>query len=293
MTLDENSGKARAIQSRALVLANRPIAKDTFQLRIEQPEIARRIAPGQFVMMRMPDRTDPLLARPYALYDTFDDDRGNAAGLEIVYLVVGNGTRSLSTAVPGSQVELWGPLGNSFPSRLSKNEGSRLLIVAGGIGQTPFLAVIKELLGARRYGSGRQIERPRHITLTYGARSAEYLAGVDDFRATGVEVQIATNDGSAGYRGYVTDLAERAFASSNPPTDVFGCGPEPMLRILADIADRFRATCWVSLENKMACGYGVCFSCVCPIKEADSWDYARVCLEGPVFSADQVAWDHL
>lgn len=277
----------RPIQRIASVVGNRPIARDTFEMRFSEPEIAARILPGQFVMIRAAGRLDPLLARPYALYDVHG--RPDAPEeVAVVYLVVGNGTRCLSRLSPGERLDVWGPLGNTFPTDAAA-EG-RLLLLAGGVGQTPFLAVAKELLGRRRYGGGRAVATPRRITLGYGARSRDLLAGVEDFTREGVEVLLATNDGSAGERGYATVLLDRVIESDDPPAAIFSCGPEPMLERVARRAAEAGVPCWVSLETKMACGYGVCFSCVAPVLEGEGWDYRRVCLDGPVFAGERIAW---
>lgn len=279
------------VQVGGTVVHNVPIARDTFRLRVRQPDIARTILPGQFVMIRIPGRTDPLLARPYALYDTADGSGGDPEYLDIVYLVIGGGTRCLATRKPDDPLVFWGPLGNTFPCELPAALGEHLLLVAGGIGQTPFLALIKELWGQRRYGDGRAVAVPKRITMAYGVRHREYLAGLDDFRQTGVDLAIATDDGSLGHPGYVTELAEAILARPKPPTALFGCGPEPMMARLAQIAREGAIPCWLSLETKMGCGYGVCFSCVCAVRQDSSWDYRRVCLEGPVFDASQLVWN--
>lgn len=278
------------VQELGTVRVNQLIARDTWRLRIECPSIAARIRPGQFVMMRVSGRTDPLLARPYALFDLGPVESGSrASSIEIVYLVVGNGTRALAGLLPGDRVDLWGPLGNTFPEHVT----GHLVIVAGGIGQTPFVGVIRELLGLRVYGGIRPAKRPRKVTVLYGTRTKEFLAGVAEFEATGATLRIATDDGSAGHRGYVTELVSAELASSDPPEAIFGCGPEPMLERLARIAAEANIPCWVSLETKMACGYGVCFSCVAPIKDQTGWDYRRVCLEGPIFPAARIEWDSM
>lgn len=277
------------LQQRGEVVENVAIARDTFRVRIQQPQIAARILPGQFVMIRVPGRSDPLLARPLALYDTVDDSGGEPSAIDLVYLVMGNGTRALSRLKPGDSVDLWGPLGNTFPM-LERSD--RLMIVAGGIGQTPFLSIIRELMQQRRYGDRRVVDRPESITFAWGVRSVDYLGGIEDFRQTGIEVQVATDDGSAGHQGYVTDLLVEAI-DAQQPTVIFGCGPKPMLKTLAQITHQHSIRCWVSLETKMACGYGVCFSCVCPVNEAEGWDYRRVCIDGPVFPSTSIAWPEL
>jgi dihydroorotate dehydrogenase electron transfer subunit len=245
-------------------------------------------------MIRPAGGTDPLLARPLALYDTQDDANGEPVDVDVVYLVMGAGTRALSLLSAGHEVVVWGPLGNTFPTP-AVADLSRPLIIAGGIGQTPFVAMIREWLGQRRYG-GRVLPgpRPQSIRFLWGTRSAAQLAGINDFRQLGVDVQVATEDGSAGFRGRVTDLADAVVPESDPPSAVLSCGPEPMLKAVAQWAHRRRVPAWVSLETKMACGYGVCFSCVCPVVDADQpagWDYRRVCTEGPVFPAEAIAWE--
>ena len=124
------------------------------------------------------------------------------------------------------------------------------------------------------------------MSLYYGVRSADLAAGVDDFRAAGAEVHLASDDGGLGFRGFVTQLLER----QAPPGHLVGCGPEPMLHALAGVARRWGVACHVSLETPMACGVGVCFSCVTRVRTAGGWDYRRVCVDGPVFDAAALAW---
>ena len=135
---------------------------------------------------------------------------------------------------------------------------------------------------------------PTSITLLYGVRTASLLAGVDDFRGVGVEVELATDDGTAGHHGFVTDLLARRLERGDRPAKVVGCGPSVMLAVLARLIEPYSIPCDVSLENQMACGFGACFSCVVPIRQADgSTDLRRVCVEGPVVPADLVDWPRL
>jgi dihydroorotate dehydrogenase electron transfer subunit len=235
-------------------------------------------------MIRLPGTTDPLLGRPFALYDTVLDAQGQAAAVDVVYLVVGKLTSKLAGLKPGDAVEVWGPLGNGFPDLVGRNH---VALVAGGIGQTPFLAYIRQLLGQRGYG-GRAAERTvERVALFYGVRSADLAAGVDDFRKAGAEVHLATDDGSLGFHGLVTQLLERQERAQH----LVGCGPQPMLHALATLAQRWDTACHLSLETPMACGVGICFSCVTRVKTGDGWDYRRVCVEGPVFDAAGLAWE--
>lgn len=266
------------------------LARDTYRLRLEAPELARDVVPGQFFMIRAPGLTNPLLGRPFALYDTWLDRSGQPAGIDVAYLVVGKMTGLMATWTPGDRVEIWGPLGNGFPVC----SGARLLLVAGGIGNTPFPAVARAALGLRRYG-GRTLPSPAlepdHVHLCYGVRSADYFSGLEDFAQLGIDLRLATDDGSRGHKGFVTDLVAEILAG--PPaagaTHIYCCGPEPMMQATAELAARHNVPCWLSLETPMACGFGACFSCVTRVKQPDgSWDYRRTCVEGPIFAAGQL-----
>jgi dihydroorotate dehydrogenase electron transfer subunit len=260
------------------------LAERTHRIRLACPEVAAAIRPGQFVMLRLPATTDPLLGRPFALYDTVLDATGRPTGIDVVYLEVGKMTGRLPGVEPGGPLELWGPLGRPF---LDVGEPERVTLVAGGIGQTPFLAFARELLGQRGYGGSAARRRTRQVRLYYGVRTASLAAGVEDFRAAGVEVHLASDDGSIGTKGFVTQL----LASHGRTGPLVGCGPEPMLRALATIARHWAVPCQVSLETPMACGVGICFSCVTRVATDDGWDYRRVCLEGPAFDAATLLWE--
>jgi dihydroorotate dehydrogenase electron transfer subunit len=306
------------------VVANYQLARNTYLIRLHAPALAAAIRPGQFVMIRSPKNSDPLLARPFALYDTVLDDTGKPIGIDVVYLVVGKMTGLLAGLRQGDTLDVWGPLGNGFPEpgissplpctqgRGAGGEGfsqsdappltpnpsppstgergtglvDHVALVAGGIGQTPFLAHIRELLGTRGYAGQPPRRRVQRVSLYYGVRTKDLAAGVDDFQSAGAAVHLASDDGTLGHRGFVTDL----LAQHEPPEHLFGCGPEPMLHALASQAERRGIPCHLSLETPMACGVGICFSCVTPVKTTDGWDYKRVCVDGPVFDAKCLQW---
>jgi dihydroorotate dehydrogenase electron transfer subunit len=280
------------------VLENVEIARDTYRLRLDDPRMAAAIRPGQFLMIRptfaLASGTDPLLGRPFALYDVARDAAGRPTALDVVYLVLGRGTSALAACRPGDRLPIWGPLGNGF----GPPPGGPVVFVAGGIGQTPFLALGRWWLGQAPYGedsgsSLKALEGPfaTSATLLYGVRTAELAAGVEDFRAAGIAVELATDDGSAGHHGYVTDLLTRRLERGERPAKVVGCGPPAMLAALSRLVARHAIPCDVSLENHMACGFGACFSCVAPIRQADGTiDLRRVCVEGPIFPASDVDW---
>ncbi len=153
-------------QHRANVLINCILARDTYLIRLDVPELARAIRPGQFVMLRLPGSSDPLLGRPFALYDTVLDKQGQPYAIDLVYLVVGKVTSALAQLQTGAAIDIWGPLGNGFPEPVTRDH---VALVAGGIGQTPFLAHLRELLGTRVYG-GTPRQRVQRVSLYYGVR---------------------------------------------------------------------------------------------------------------------------
>lgn len=279
----------RALSRQALVVENLRLARDTYRLRLACPEIARRIVPGQFVMIRLAGGDDPLLARPLALYDTWLDGHGQVAGIDVAYLVVGRMTGRLAGATPGESVVLWGPLGNGF----APEQVDHLVMVAGGIGQTPFLALGREATGGRHYGDPpRPVPRVSRVTLYYGVRTADLLAGADDFKSAGVDLRITSDDGSVGDKGLVTQSLARVLDESRGQrVRVVCCGPEKMMEAVAELAAKRSVPCEVSLETPMACGIGICFSCVAKVTQSDGgWDYKRTCVEGPVFPAERIVW---
>jgi dihydroorotate dehydrogenase electron transfer subunit len=266
------------------VAENVALARDTYRIRLKTAEIARAIRPGQFVMLRLPGTSDPLLGRPLALYDTVLGPGSQPDAIDIVYLVIGKLTGRLSALRGGDRIELWGPLGNSFPELAGCD---RVGLIAGGIGQTPFLAYVRQLLGQRGYGGESAHRRAKQVSLYYGVRTAALAACVEDFRAAGAEVHLASDDGSLGFGGFVTGL----LAQHQPPQHLVGCGPEPMLRALTELARGWQVPCHLSLETPMACGVGICFSCVTRVRLKDGWDYRRVCVDGPIFDANSLAWE--
>lgn len=234
-------------------------------------------APGQFVMLSpgargAAERFDPLLPRPMAVYR--EQPRAGGAELEILYKVSGRGTALLADAPPGATIRLVGPLGCGFAEPPA---GTRAVLVGGGTG----IASLYEL--ALRSAA---VARP---LVLLGARSAADLMGRDDFEALGVPLRIATEDGSVGVRGLVTQLLEEAL-EEEPGARVYACGPTPMMRRAAEIAAARQARCLVSLENTMACGFGVCLGCAAPRAQGG---FALVCREGPVFEAADVDWGRL
>jgi dihydroorotate dehydrogenase electron transfer subunit len=234
-------------------------------------------APGQFAMLSpgpqgAAERFDPLLPRPMAVYRSVAETGG--AELEILYKLTGRGTRLLAGAMPGERVRVVGPLGIGFPL---PQAGQRALLVGGGTG----IASLHDLAAAARARGP--------VVVLLGARTAGDLMGRADFAALGVELRIATEDGSEGTRGRVTALLEEALDEPNAADDlVYACGPTPMMQRAAEIAAVRSRRCIVSLENRMACGFGVCLGCAVP---RAGGGFALVCRDGPVLAADAVRWE--
>lgn len=273
----------------APILENELMAKDTMRVRVQVPEMAARALPGQFFMIRNPSGNDPLIGRAFALYDVCPDE----GWLDLVYLVKGKLTTSIAPLAPGAELAIWGPLGNGFPPE----ETEHLIMVAGGIGQTPFLTLAREALSNQSFGTEpRTSGYAQRVSFCYGVRNASYLAGLDQFRDAGCELHIASEDGSqpdgsTGRAERVTDTLNRLLDADDSGKRIVCCGPEPMMEAVAEIARERGVPCQVSLETPMACGIGICFTCVAKIGCAEDWDYKRTCVEGPVFDAGQVIWD--
>jgi len=262
------------LRAEAPILENRDEGGGNRRLRLAVPGWPGA-APGQFAMLSAGaltgvDRSDPLLPRPMAVFR--QRDGADAPEVEILYKVVGRGTGLLAEALPGQRLRVVGPLGRPFPE---PDADERPVLVGGGTG----IASLYEL-AARAAGRCR-------VRVLLGGRRAADLMGLRDFEALGVEVAVTTEDGSRGRRGLVT---EPLGAFCEPGGRVYACGPTPMMQRCAEIAGERGSRCWVSLENTMACGFGVCLGCAAP---RSSGGYALVCREGPVFEAPSVAWDGL
>ena len=273
---------------RTEILAHKLIAKDTWQLTFRSSELAKSTLPGQFFMIRIAGCNDPLIGRALAMFDRLTDAAGNPQAISVAYVVKGKFTQALSKMHMGQSIEVWGPLGNAF----STDPVDHLIMVAGGVGITPMLTLATDSLGQSAFGSARIPKQyAAKATLCYGARTQEYLAGLDEFKSRGVQLAIATEDGSLGHRGRVTDLLDHLLSEAKGSVRIACCGPEPMMQAVSKIAGEYQVACEVSLETPMACGIGICFTCVAKIDQGDgSWDYRRTCIEGPIFDAQSIVW---
>ena len=266
----------------AAVIANTRLSDEYSVLALAAPEIAALAQPGQFVMVKTARGADPLLRRPFSIFEILRDGNGAPAGITLLNKRIGVGTRLLFEAEPGAHIACLGPLGRPFDPI---DPPDQAWMIAGGVGLAPF-ATLAEALAARRTPA----------TLFYGARRAADLFYVDFFERLGVKVVLTTEDGSRGSKGLVTaplaDALRRLDAVAR--VRLYVCGPTPMMRAVAHLAESHSRPCEVSLEQVMGCGLGGCYSCVVLAREpGGAPHFVRSCIQGPVFDSRRIVWDAL
>ncbi len=269
---------------------NDPCGPKCRKLRVTVPDRLIRYAPGQFFHIRCGTGTDPLLRRPFSVYAVATDAEGWVRHLEFLYLIVGHGTRALSERGAGEMLDLLGPLGHGF--RLPP-EPARHVMVAGGVGIAPFYDLAQHLLKTRPPTSTRPV-------LLFGSRTRDELYALEELQKLAVDIRLATDDGTEGHKGFVTDLLtaalDKAAGNGGPgagdPVQIYACGPEPMLAAVTEIARERGIPAQLSLDRRMGCGLGACGACVCKVRAPaapEGWDYIRICREGPVVDAARLA----
>lgn len=258
-------------QEKAPILRNTRLQGSYFRVDLRAPGIAPAVQPGQFVHVQLPAFEHRVLRRPFSVF-TVEPAAGT---LSIVYKTVGEGTAYLAQLGEGVCLDLMGPLGNGYAEPPA---GRQPIVVAGGYGCAATYLFVRR--------------SPVPCVVCLGGRSLADLLLVDEFRALGAEVRLATDDGTCGHRGVVTDLLETALAQTAQPW-VVACGPNPMLKAVCRLVAAHGLEAEVSLDHAMCCGVGACFACVVKLKAAtaDGWEYVRTCRAGPVFPASQVVWD--
>ncbi len=236
-------------------------------LGLEAPRLAAAVRPGQFAMAVAPDGGQTSTA--LGIYES------EGRRISLMLLVVGPRTRALAELETGATLDLMGPLGNGFDLAAL---GDDVAVVAGGVGIASLYLAVEDL-----------VRSGRRVRLFYGARSAPALVDSERFAALGAELELATDDGSRGHRGFVTDLLRKPQRSFS---GIAACGPSPMLRAVGRIAGDLGIPAQLALEETFACGVGACWGCVVA-KRAGSPDeliYVRICKEGPVFWAHELRW---
>ena len=278
----------------ARVIANTRLSPDYNVIALAAPDIAAAVKPGQFVMVKSGRGGDPLLRRPFSVFEVLRSgpaspnpsaEAGRVEGLTLLSKRIGVTTNMLFDAVEGDTIACLGPLGRPFDL---VDPPAEAWMVAGGVGLAPFATLGEALLA-----NGTK------TTLFYGARSGRELFYLDWFRSRGIRLVLATEDGSVGDRARITAPLERELGS-RPVADVmiYACGPEPMLEAVAHVAAKFNRPSQVSVERVMGCGMGGCYSCVIPVRDGDagstrtrSSHYVRSCIAGPVFKGEDLVWD--
>jgi len=259
------------LQEKVEILWNKEVGGLYYRLGLKCEEGFADTKPGQFAMVRISDSYNPLLRRPFSIHRLIEEN-GNVRGFEILFKVVGKGTTILSGLREGGFVDVLGPLGRGFV--IPENFQSTF-IVAGGIGVAPLFFLASDLMRAGVDSS--------KIQMFIGGRSKEDLLCIDEIKAMGFPVHISTDDGSLGEKALVTEIVKNKLTNTRPDM-IFACGPSPMMKAVAGIAEKENISCQVSLETMMACGMGACLGCAVEKKESSD-KYLHTCLDGPVFDA--------
>jgi dihydroorotate dehydrogenase electron transfer subunit len=266
----------------AVVISNARLSDDYCILALDAPEIAALAQPGQFVMVKPSRGMDPLLRRPFSIFEILRDADGTPTGISLLNKQIGVGTKLLYEVESGARIACLGPLGRPFEP---VDPPTQAWMVAGGVGLAPFL-MLAEALHARGTAA----------TLFYGARRASELYRVELFERLGVRIVLTTEDGSRGVKGLVTGPLDDALATlgAGEQAQLYVCGPTPMMRAVGRLAEQHGRPCAVSLEQVMGCGLGGCYSCVVLTKTAGGPPhFVRSCLDGPVFDSRRIEWEAL
>ena len=267
----------------AMILSNVEVSPGYYRMRLTAPPEFAVARPGQFVMVRVGSGIDPLLRRPFGIFDVSTHVPVHTGGVaqpcfEMLYRVVGKGTALLAALHQNDRLDILGPLGKGFDFGPA---GREKLIVGGGVGLAPLYFLARELVASAP------------VRLFAGGRTRNDILCVTEFERLGVECYVATEDGSLGQEGLVTEALVKRLEHVDGAADIFACGPHGMLKAVAAIAEQRGVPCQVSLEGYMACGVGACLGCVTPGRghTPETPDYRCVCSEGPVFTANELGWE--
>jgi len=248
------------------------IAQEIYKLTIKSEYVSKNALPGQFINIKCSEGLTALLRRPISICDV---DRAGGT-FDVCFQIKGIGTEYLARKTAGELLDIIAPIGNPF--HLS-NDYKNIAVVGGGIGVFPLLYLLKESSHANRY-------------TFLGYRNKDYVVLEDEFKNVSDKYFISTDDGSAGYKGLVTDLLEKELREKGIDI-VFACGPTPMLRRVIELTNKYGTKCQVSMEQRMGCGIGACLVCACKTKAEndDGWEYSHVCKDGPVFWSNEIILD--
>lgn len=271
------------MQFTSMIISNVEVSPGYWRMRMTAPNEFSSAAPGQFVMVRVNEAIDPLLRRPFGVFDVgnyipIHSGAVSQPFFEILYRVVGKGTAMLSALHETDLLDILGPLGKGFDMGV---KGREKLLIGGGVGLAPLYLLAKELV------------QHSPVRLFAGGRTRDDILCITEFERLGVECYVATEDGSLGECGLVTEaLINHIAKGKNELSSIYACGPHGMLQAVSVIAEKFVIPCQVSLEGYMACGVGACLGCVTPGKNhsPETPDFRCVCTEGPVFDSNELGW---
>ncbi len=255
-------GANRAMTGIGKVIINTELCPGIYELIIECPEIVSEAESGQFIHVKVKEGLDPVLRRPISISRIFRE----SGRISLIYQIIGRGTKEMASFKEGDDVDLIGPLGNGFPLYPDR----KCAVIGGGMGVAPLLELAASLKECDAY---------------LGFRCSSFK--IDEYSSLCRKVSIATEDGSSGSKGYVTDLINNI----EDYDVVYTCGPKPMMKRVKELCENKSVKCFVSIEERMGCGIGACLVCACKIKEGDSWHYKKACKDGPVFESWEVDFD--
>jgi len=254
------------------VLSNQLVADRVYRIRLQGDLVQKMTSPGQFLHVKCGPGIDPLLRRPISISDV-DIEEGI---LDMIYRVEGSGTKILSEAVSGAEIDVLGPLGTGFPIE-QRVSGDHALLIGGGVGVPPLLYLAKQL-----------VKKGVRVTSVIGFGTANQVFLEEELGKYG-EVYVTTLDGSRGHQGLVTDLLNEEYGlDAKSWNALYSCGPMPMLKALQNLYKDTDKEGYLSLEQRMGCGVGACLACVCPTAEDVNKSYYKICTDGPVFDLRKV-----
>jgi len=264
------------LQLKVKIAYNKKAGYKYCHLGIIAPKIAGSCLPGQFLNVRIDGGAELLLRRPFSIH------RVSGQRIEILYEIIGKGTRALAAKKAGEYLDVIGPLGNGFTYSLQLTAYSLPILVAGGMGVAPLIFLAEKLAKCK----AQSVKRKALVLI--GAKAKKDILCAKDFEKLGCIVKIATDDGSAGFKGRVTELLKECLldAKDRAQSIIYACGPRPMLKELSRACLGSDTPAQISLEEHMACGIGACLGCVVQTRQGQK----RVCREGPVFDAQEIIW---
>lgn len=256
-------------QTKAKITRFEQLSNENVRLTLHCPEIAAATRPGQFVMIQTGYGKDPLLRRPFSVHQT-----SSSGNIQILFKIVGRGTKILAHCKEGEELSVLGPLGHGYTIKKNKDA----ILVGGGLGIAPMLFLAKRIARLKKDSTSGTI-------ILGGRSSGEVEPLIEDFSQFSMAVKAATDDGSFGQQGFVTDILKECCFKNDPV--VYTCGPEPMMKAVRDICKEHGIQCQVSIESVMACGMGACLGCT---THGSDGEYKHVCIDGPVFQAEDLKW---